>query len=62
MLRQHIKYKYNHRFPNSYSIPRIILFIITLPLCTVLSVIRFFIGLQGLIILCLLPKSLKLRR
>lgn len=56
------QYVHSERFPQKWGVISGSLFLITLPLTLVLGVIRSFIGLQALVILCVLPKSLNLRR
>lgn len=55
-------YVHTKRFPQRWGIISGALFLMTLPLTLMLGVIRAFIGLQALVILCLLPKSLAFRR
>jgi len=56
------QYVHTKRFPQRWGIISGALFLMTLPLTLMLGVIRAFIGLQALVILCLMPKSLALRR
>lgn len=55
-------YVNSSRFPKASSPIQMVLFAVTLPLCLSLALIRLFLGLQALIILCVMPKRLKLRR
>ncbi|XP_063680283.1 lipid droplet-regulating VLDL assembly factor AUP1-like [Bolinopsis microptera] len=55
-------YVNEQRFPQTWTFVRVLLFVVAFPLCFVLGIIRLFIGLQALVILCVMPKRLKLRR